>query len=377
MKKIKVGFFNRFFPVISGGSEYQTYLLSQCLDPKRFDIFFLSLDSRREGMYKIGGIKVYFFRPHGPLHQLADEGYISNFRYIKSTLQREKPDVIYQMMANTATGILQYLSKKLCFKFIWACASDADLWYLQPFSLPGIRSIPEYFLKRRGMCHADLILVQTEHQKLLIKQQFHRNAVLLRNLHPIPVDVPIKSTEEIRIVWLANLKPLKQPDLFIDLATSFKDLNMVQFVMIGRAGQREWQRKLESRINQVDNISYLGELSQDKINEYLESAHILVNTSKYEGFSNAFIQAWIRKIPVVSLIVDPDKLLSKSGLGYCSGNFDNLCHDVHRLINDRHLRESIGKKARQYACEQHSIDKIGGEFQKLVNLLDSTLIQKS
>ena len=371
MEKIKVGFFNCFFPAISGGAEYQTYLLSQCLDPKRFEIFFLSLNSRQEGMQEISGIKVYFFKPHGSIYRLIDDGYISNFKYFKSILQHEKPDVVYQMMGNSATGMLEYLSKELGFKFIWACASDADLWYLQPFSLFQIRRIPDYFLKRRGICKADLLLVQTEHQKYQIKKQFRRNAVLLRNLHSVPLDLPLKSTEEIRVVWIANFKPLKQPDLFIDLAGRFKEHNMVRFIMIGRPGPKEWQKKIELRIEHLNNLSYLGELSQYDVNENLKYSHILVNTSKYEGFSNTFIQAWMRKLPVVSLNVDPNRLLSAGGLGYCSHNIENLYYDVRRLIHDKQLRDLIGEKARNYACEYHSIDKVGKEFQELLNLLVS------
>ena len=116
MIKIKIGFFCGFFPVISGGAEYQTYMLAKCLDRERFDTFFISLDTVREGFQIIEDIKVYFFRNHGPLG-IFDDGHISNFYYIKSILQEEKPDVVFQMMANSATGILQYLSSKLGFKF--------------------------------------------------------------------------------------------------------------------------------------------------------------------------------------------------------------------------------------------------------------------
>lgn len=361
-----------FFPVISGGAEYQTYLLAQCLDPQKFDIFFLSLDSHREGMEEIGGIKVYFFRSRSPLSRTIDMGYIANFIYIKTILRLEKPDIVYQMMANSATGILQYYSKKFGFKFIWACASDADLWHLRLFSLGGLRRIPDYILKRRGIGRADLILAQTELQRSQIEAQFHRNAILQKNPHPVPLFVHEKPVNEIRIFWIANFKPLKQPNLFIDLAARCQDLKMVKFFMIGRPEHGKWQSNLESRIKQLGNLSYMGSISQEKVNEHLENAHILVNTSKYEGFSNTFIQAWLRDVPVVSLNADPDRLLSEGGLGFCSENFENLYHDVLRLINDRQLRESIGAKARHFACEHHSIDNIGKQFQELLNGLHST-----
>jgi len=323
-------------------------------------------------MQEIDGIKVYFFTTRTYLSRILDEGYIPNFRCIKWILESEKPDIIYQRMATSATGILQFLSKKIGFKFVWACASDSDLWRLKLHSAAELRSIPTYLLKRRGISRADTILVQTNQQKKLVETQFHRDAILQKNTQPVPTDVLVKSVDELRIVWVANFKPLKQPDLFIDLAVHFQGLTTARFIMFGRPGYGEWQCKLESRMRQLENLSYMGSVSQKKVNDYLCGAHILVNTSEYEGFSNTFIQAWMRKIPVVSLNVDPDRLLSEGGLGFYSENFQNLCRDVGRLINDRQLRESIGEKACQYACEHHSIDKIGRQFRELLEMLHST-----
>ncbi len=371
MDKIKIGFFCGFFPVISGGAEYQTYLLSKCLDPERFDIFFLSLDSSREGPQTIQGIKVYFFKSHNAFLNLLDTGYISNYKYIKSVIQEEKPDVMYQMMANSATWILQHLSNTFGFKFIWSCASDADFWSIKLFSLHGLLKTPEFFLKRRGIRNADLILTQTVYQKDQIEKEMNCKATLLRNLHPIPTNISSKISSEIKVVWLANLKRLKQPEIFIELASHFQDFEKIEFIMIGRPGIGEWQENLEIKIEQLNNLEYVGEMSQGQVNEYLEEAHILVNTSQYEGFSNTFIQAWLRKVPVVSLNVDPDYLLSQKGLGYCSGNFETLCRDVMKLILYEPLRIAMGEKARQYACENHSIEKISKQFIDLIYLLVS------
>ena len=73
------------------------------------------------------------------------------------------------------------------------------------------------------------------------------------------------------------------------------------------------------------NLQYLGEVSQDEVNRRLREGHILVNTSRYEGFSNTFVQAWMRRVPVVSLTVDPDNILVRENIGFCSGTFKNLC----------------------------------------------------
>jgi glycosyltransferase involved in cell wall biosynthesis len=93
----------------------------------------------------------------------------------------------------------------------------------------------------------------------------------------------------------------------------------------------------------------------------LSQGHILVNTSKQEGFSNTFIQAWMRKVPVVSLQVDPDSVLEKEGIGFCSGSFDQLVKDTQKLITDDKLRNEMGERARAYAIKNHSLknmDKI-------------------
>ena len=141
--------------------------------------------------------------------------------------------------------------------------------------------------------------------------------------------------------------------------------------MIGRQGWGKWFEKLKKEIQALPNLEYYGELSQDQVNMHLSHGHILVNTSRYEGFSNTFVQAWMRKVPVVSLNVDPDQILVREKIGFKSETFEQLCQDVNTLINDSATRERMGEKALRYAQDNHSVAKMDILAKRLFDIAGS------
>jgi glycosyltransferase involved in cell wall biosynthesis len=131
--------------------------------------------------------------------------------------------------------------------------------------------------------------------------------------------------------------------------------------MIGSCDATEddaWTKDQLNEIAATPNIEYRGALSQAEVNAVLEHTDLLVNTSDYEGFSNTFIQAWMRRVPVVSLRVDPDRLLSRGGLGAVTGNEDALFGCVSVLLDDPDKCSAIGARARRYALEHHAESNI-------------------
>ena len=132
-----------------------------------------------------------------------------------------------------------------------------------------------------------------------LEKNFGRRCdLVLPNIHPLPENDRWLKKDPITVVWVGNIKPLKRPELLLDLAAAFVAEQNVRFLMIGREGSGKHYSDFVSKLTQAPNVAYLGELPVEQVNRILGESHILVNTSDFEGFPNTFIQAWMRRVPV-------------------------------------------------------------------------------
>jgi len=126
-----------------------------------------------------------------------------------------------------------------------------------------------------------------------------------------------------------------------------------EFILIGRDYQ-----DIMLNFAKNNNVTYHGELSIDAVNKELATAHIFINTSIAEGFPNTFIQAWMREVPVISLNVDPDNILTIHNIGFHSKTYDQLLKNTKELINNHQLRMKMGKNAKKFSFEKYSLKNI-------------------
>lgn len=295
------------------------------------------------------------------------------FRDATSIYRRLKtiqPDVIYQRIGCAYTGIGAYYAKKNHCKMIWHISHDMDVSrHIRFFSRRLFYNFFDKKLLEYGIRNVNHIIAQTKEQALLLKQNYNRQPdLIIKNFHPTPT-VKAEKTKNIRVLWVANIKPWKQPEHFIRLAQSVKSHRAVEFVMIGKMqGNHKYKNLLLDLVNQTPNLTYVGECPQDDVNQIIGSSHILVNTSKYEGFSNTFVQAWMRRVPVVSLTVNPDGIFNQNQVGMLAGTFVQLLQDVTLLIENDQLRSQMGANAKAYAMSHHSLKNIDA----LVELFDAS-----
>ena len=96
------------------------------------------------------------------------------------------------------------------------------------------------------------------------------------------------------------------------------------------------------------NIEYLGHVAPEKAEQVIAGAAVFLSTSDEEGFPNTFVQAWSSGTPVVSLKIDPDRIIERLGLGTVSEN-------VERAIDRYYWPHRFTRAPRR---DRHSCSKI-------------------
>lgn len=147
------------------------------------------------------------------------------------------------------------------------------------------------------------------------------------------------------IFWVANLKNKKNPELFVEIAKQYKDID---FLMVGKIHDEEY-RYFEDPSMLPSNVYYLGQKPVKEVNNILASSLFLVHTCDPEGFGNNFIQAWLQGKPTISIYFDPSGIIEGENIGFVTGNMEQTLYRVSELIENSELRTKMGEKARNYA----------------------------
>ena len=353
---LRSSIFNRI-----GGAEIQAYYLCRELTKYGHEVHYI-FDSNERGRIKGDNVTYHFLHDYGSLFCWF------NFFSLGKLIRKINPDIIYQAVAFAYTGIAANHAKKNSIKMVHTVTSDEEcIKHKISISKAFIPNLINEHGARYGIKNADEITVFTEYQRNLIRKSFNRDGIVIPVGHPVP-SPPFEKIDSPIIIWVASIKKLKQPEIFIKLAEECQDLN-AQFVYCGRPAEREYQKMLMYKTNKLPNLEYLGKISFNKLYKLLANASILVNTSVYEGFPVTYVEAWMRETPVVTLNCDPDDIIKNKKIGFHSGSFEQLVKDVRYLIENENIRKGMGKKAREYAVEEHDFEKVGRKYLEVFNKL--------
>lgn len=367
----KICFILRSHPAVSlGGAELQSLCIAEEFARRGWDVHYIS---EYKGKFPFNDHKNGVI-PHWVKARATGSGFL-NFAALSRLLNQIKPDVIYQRAATDYTGIVRFLAKRHQVRYLWAASSDKDCHkakyrdrgarqknvfnrLIQTLKFWSSDSLISY-----GIRGADIAVVQSEDQQALLLGQFGKASTVVKNGWPL-LDYYHKKTNMPTVLWVGNIKRVKRVDLFIDLARACQNLP-AKFIIIGRDSKNGFLGNF-LRYEQIENLDYFGALDVKQTEKYIGRAYLLVNTSDYEGFPNTFIQAWMRRTPVVSLNVDPDGVIKRHQLGFHSDTLPQLISDVKLLLVNCSLRKQMGENAYRYVAEEHNIEKTADSLERLI-----------
>lgn len=214
--------------------------------------------------------------------------------------------------------------------------------------------------------NADRIFVQTESQLQSLESRFGRSGELLRNPVEISVDDPDHwppRHQRDLILWIGRSDTFnKRPLLLLDLAQRCPDLTFL--MIMNKAHADVFNTVLEVK---PPNLTVIERVPHREVWSYYRRARVFVSTSSYEGFPNTFLQCAVAGVPVVSLTVDPEEILTRHGCGlFANSSMDTLEQHVRALWSDKQLAEEQARTFHQYARLHHDLD---GQIKRFESLL--------
>lgn len=342
----------------TGGESVQHTLLARAFAQRGWRVSMVCQDIGQNDGIEVDGIRVWKTYKH-----TAGLPYV-RFLYPRLTsmwraLRNADSDVYFQSCAGLMTGLVARFVASRNRKMVFRVAHDTDC-------VPGEQLI-NYERDRRaydyGLRRADLISAQSDVQKSLLLENYKLPSTVVDMAAEIPA-LEADTRRDIDVLWVNNFRPFKRPELVLDVARNLRD---VRFAMIGGAmkGHEDLFEEVRTGADALPNLDFVGAVPYSEVNSYFSRAKLFLNTSDSEGFPNSFLQAWVRKVPVVSFF-DPDGFIESHKLGISVDTQQNFETAIENLLADEDRRLATGNRARQFVVDRYSSEAIVRQYEALI-----------
>jgi len=284
-------------------------------------------------------------------------------------VKKYNPDFILQGCATINTGILAFIAKILRKPFIHRIGSDMDVdgriartfskWYLSVY----------YF----GIRNASHISCQNKYQYNILKKRYPNKSISILHNPYFYQERTFKDNKKKYIAWVGNFRYEKNLPALAEIA---KKLPQYKFKIAGtkfHTTDDDTAKGLKALEN-LSNVEFVGHINNDSIPEFLNNAYCLLNTSRLEGFSNTFLEAWAVGVPVISTKnVNPDGIITDFNLGIITNNYDDIHEKIVDLISNSKYIE-FSQRCINYVKQKHDPIKLAKQF--LNEMINSKTIKQ-
>jgi glycosyltransferase involved in cell wall biosynthesis len=200
------------------------------------------------------------------------------------------------------------------------------------------------------------------------------NGIDLGQYYPLP-DRGKENT--VSIIFTGRLRPWKGLNYLIESIDQIKRETQQQAfpefcLKIAGVGPKEGSLKELVRQKGLEKeVRFLGHLDEDELIKACQESDIFVNPSLSEGMPNAVLEAMACSLPCVATDVEGNNELvreGESGLLVPPEDSLALAAALRKLIEDRSLREELGRKGRKIVEEGFSWQRTAEKLMDIIKI---------
>ncbi len=239
-------------------------------------------------------------------------------------------------------------------------------------------------LQNWGLKRSNIVIAQRNEQRKAFNENYGINAQVVPSICYSLItntDVELKSDlnkKEVDILWVGNSMPKKRQEVFFELARLLPHCSFA--IAMNNSDQIRFKQAREEA-DKLPNVIFLGTVPPSEMESWFQRTKLFLNTSIREGFPNTFLQSWMNGVPVVSLNVDPDKIISNYQLGRVvgeNGTSIKLPHNhkemakklmtyIEVILEDNNIYQKMCRNSYKYVIQYHAPDRV---VPKLIEVLE-------
>lgn len=333
----------------SGGAAVQAYGWIQGLIASTQDVYLLT-EPKSEKTLKEECLKIKILPDYDPSKGIRWVRWIYyRIPHIYKTLKQVKPDYVYKGIPSWHSSILAIMCHSLNIKFIQRVSNDFlidDRFYTK-------YSRVHRLLQDVGFKLSSYILCQNEYQFLIVKGKFPTKAVY-KISNPIVLNncnLTNDSKFNSYIAWLGLFQYQKNLKLLYNIASQLADHT---FLIAGKEASQVDDETIEylEKLRGLPNVKFIGYLQRNEVLPFLSRSKFLLNTSRYEGFSNTFLEAMATGTPILTTEqVNPDAIISNHDLGIIYEDAQHLSRQIGSITLPDY--EALSRKVTDYVNQNH------------------------
>lgn len=274
-------------------------------------------------------------------------------------IRKEKPTHVFVTIAGLNTfiwGIVCFLTNTTYIQRI-----SNDIVYDADSYRKNLGLI-KFVLSRIGINFVDCVLCQNKYQyNNLVKVVDSEKVHIVKNPFYTKRDKTINTDNNSQqyVSWVGLFQYQKNLEELYKITLKLPD---IQFKVAGTSINKVDSVTLKylEKLKTLDNVEFVGLLDRKDIIDFIAHSKCLLNTSRYEGYSNTYLEAFSVGTPVITRSkTDPDNVIRSNSLGLVADTYEELPQLIESAFSSD---KDYSKATKEYMNKYHGADQIASDL---------------